>query len=217
MADISSIKLPSGTTYTVKDSIARSHIGNKSNPHGVTAAQVGAAPAAHTHTSIESIQLTNQDLNDYMDNSVRFLYAPGGNTVKNAPSGCDTFGVYCYRSDWGYYSQELTDTSGRKYIRIFKNDVWSAWKEIVTSSNVAGYKVNNAGYADSAGNASKVNNHTVDANVPFGAKFTDTTYSIATQTANGLMSSDDKAKLDSLSATSVSAITNSEIDTIVAS
>lgn len=44
-----------------------------------------------------------------------------------------------------------------------------------------------------------------------------TTYGVATQNANGLMSSSDKTKLDSLSTTSVSAITNSEIDTIVAS
>jgi hypothetical protein len=41
MADISSIKLPNGTTYTVKDSETRKHIGNKSNPHGVTADQIG--------------------------------------------------------------------------------------------------------------------------------------------------------------------------------
>ena len=41
MADISSIKIPSGTTYTVKDSTARKHIGNKRNPHGVTKEQVG--------------------------------------------------------------------------------------------------------------------------------------------------------------------------------
>ena len=41
-------------------------------------------------------------------------------------------------------------------------------------------KVNNAGYADSAGNASKVNNHIVNADVPSGAKFTDTTYSAIT-------------------------------------
>lgn len=217
MADVSSIKLPSGTTYTVKDSEARNHIGNKSNPHGVTAAQVGAAPTAHTHTSIESIELTNQDLNDYKSNSVNFLFAMGGNTVKNVPSGVTAFGVYCYRSAMGFYIQELADTSGNKYIRTYDSKVWLAWKKIITSSNVAGYKVNNAGYADSAGNASKVNNHTVDANVPSGAKFTDTTYGVATQKANGLMSAADKTKLDNLSATSVSAITNSEIDSIVAS
>lgn len=47
MADISSIKLPSGTTYTVKDSAARSHIGNESNPHGVTKSQVGLGNVAN--------------------------------------------------------------------------------------------------------------------------------------------------------------------------
>lgn len=43
-------------------------------------------------------------------------------------------------------------------------------------------------YANSAGNASKVNNHTVNSDVPSGAKFTDTVYSHPTYTAksNGL-------------------------------
>lgn len=47
MADISSIKLPNGTTYTVKDSTSRNHIGNKNNPHGVTKAQVGLGNVAN--------------------------------------------------------------------------------------------------------------------------------------------------------------------------
>lgn len=51
----------------------------------------------------------------------------------------------------------------------------------------------------------------------FTQQDTNTTYGVATQKANGLMSAADKTKLDNLSATSVSAITNSEIDTIVAS
>lgn len=180
MADISSIKLPNGTTCTVKDSTARNHISNKNNPHGVTAAQVGAAEKAHTHTSIESIQLNDQNLNDYTGNAVRFLYAGGGNTVKNVPSGVTAFGVYCYRSAAGWYTQELSDTNGKKYIRTYNGQSWTSWRTIIDSSNVAGYKVNNAGYADSAGNASKVNNHTVNADVPSGAKFTDTTYSAIT-------------------------------------
>ena len=180
MADISSIKLPNGTTYALKDSTARNHIGNKNNPHGVTAAQVGAAATVHTHTSIESIQLSNQDLNDYTGNAVRFLYAGGGNTVKNVPSGVTAFGVYCYRSATGGYTQELSDTNGKKYIRTYNGKSWTSWRTIIDSSNVAGYKVNNAGHADSAGNASKVNDHTVNADVPSGAKFTDTTYSAIT-------------------------------------
>lgn len=39
-------------------------------------------------------------------------------------------------------------------------------------------------YANSAGNASKVNNHTVNSNVPSGAKFTDTVYSHPTTSGN---------------------------------
>ena len=39
-------------------------------------------------------------------------------------------------------------------------------------------------YANSAGNASKVNNHTVNSDVPSGAKFTDTVYSHPTTSGN---------------------------------
>ena len=56
-----------------------------------------------------------------------------------------------------------------------------------------------ANNAATATNASKVNNHTVNSDVPSNAKFTDTTYSNATTSAAGLMSAADKAKLDSLS------------------
>lgn len=53
-------------------------------------------------------------------------------------------------------------------------------------------------YATSAGNATKVNNHTVNADVPSGAKFTDTTYNDATTLVHGLMSVTDKKKVDNL-------------------
>ena len=53
-------------------------------------------------------------------------------------------------------------------------------------------------YADEAGNATTVGGFTVGINVPAGAKFTDTTYNVATTDANGLMSSTDKNKLDTL-------------------
>ena len=53
-----------------------------------------------------------------------------------------------------------------------------------------------SGFASYAGEAATVNGHTVNADVPSGAKFTDTTYSVATTSANGLMSSSDKTKLN---------------------
>lgn len=47
------------------------------------------------------------------------------------------------------------------------------------------------------GNADTVNEHTVNADVPADAKFTDTTYELATSSTDGLMSVADKNKLDS--------------------
>ena len=56
-------------------------------------------------------------------------------------------------------------------------------------------KVGYSGYSDNSG---KVNNHTVNSDVPANAKFTDTTYPDATTSAHGLMSPADKTKLDKI-------------------
>ena len=65
------------------------------------------------------------------------------------------------------------------------------------------------GNADTATNATKVNGHTVNSDVPANAKFTDTTYSVVTTSENGLMSYSDKTKLDGMVA-----ITTDQIDAI---
>lgn len=74
---------------------------------------------------------------------------------------------------------------------------WSSWQQFYTT----GYKPTKADvglgnvdntadsaksvkYANSAGNASKVNGHTVNSDVPSGAKFTDTVYSHPTTSGN---------------------------------
>lgn len=109
-------------------------------------------PSAHTHTSIESVQLTNQNLNNYKSNSVQFLFGAGGNTVTNKPAGVEDFGCYCYRGAQGWYYQELI-YHDNKYQRYFDGTSWQGWKKIVNETNVAGYKVNNAANADKATNA----------------------------------------------------------------
>lgn len=60
------------------------------------------------------------------------------------------------------------------------------------------------------GNASTVNGHTVNENVPSGAKFTDTTYAIATTSANGLMSKDMVTKLNGI-ASGATAVTSTTV------
>lgn len=52
---------------------------------------------------------------------------------------------------------------------------------------------------DEAKNATTVNGHTVESNVPKNAKFTDTTYGLATDTKNGLLSSNSYKDIQKLS------------------
>lgn len=63
-------------------------------------------------------------------------------------------------------------------------------KEYISKAKVAS--------ATSADNAIKVNNHTVNTDVPTNAKFTDTTYKEATTASAGLLGTEDKAYLDTL-------------------
>lgn len=195
MADISSIKLPSGTTYTVKDSTARSHIGNKSNPHGVTAGQIGAvSKSGDTMTgglNAEFFSTGEAEENYFQSKKLR---------------GEGNAATYYHAIDFGYKNHNNVDFHEC-------GGVWNFYKN-ESGKQDGGILV---GAITPNGWSGKVDGYTISADVPAGAKFTDTTYSIATQNANGLMSATDKTKLDSLSATSVSAITNSEIDTIVAS
>ena len=76
------------------------------------------------------------------------------------------------------------------YYRNCAKGTWGTW------TNVA-----------DGGNAATVNGHRVNSDVPANAKFTDTTYGVATTSANGLMSSTDKSKLDGI-ATGANAYTH---------
>lgn len=90
-------------------------------------------------------------------------------------------------------------------------NVQSDWNESDTGSD-AYIKNKPTSLPANGGNADTVGGHTVAADVPANAKFTDTTYNPATQSANGLMSAADKKKLDE-----ITAITTEEIDDILAS
>ena len=87
-----------------------------------------------------------------------------------------------------------------------KADVAADLKELTDSMGALGYgdmmkatyDADNDGIVD---NAKQVDGHTVGVDVPADAKFTDTTYSNATTSVDGLMSSGDKSKLDTLEST----------------
>ena len=69
------------------------------------------------------------------------------------------------------------------------------WVELFDLSSNAGL----VSRATTANNALKANGHTVNADVPVNAKFTDTTYGAVTDSASGLMTAAQKKKLDGLS------------------
>lgn len=191
MADISTIKLPSGTTYTVKDSTARSHIENKSNPHGVTKAQVGLGNVDNTADSSKVVK----GLLDYNDASRTMQIGYAG-------SGLSTTKYFAAYDSTGLKIKDITPAVA---------------KTVMSLNNVANYDQSKAIKSITRSGTTFTATALDGTTFTFTQQDTNTTYGVATQSANGLMSAADKTKLDSLSATSVSAITNSEIDTIVAS
>ena len=92
----------------------------------------------------------------------------------------------------------------------------NTWRPLGTTADTAcagnDSRLSNARPAN-GGNASTVNGHTVNADVPENAKFTDTTYSVATISAAGLMSVYDKTNLTNVvNAQSSSYFTQDEIN-----
>ena len=91
-------------------------------------------------------------------------------------------GMLCFRTDLKKFYYLAADGT--------------TWVEIINVSAGSG-KVKSAETAD---NATKVNSHTVNSDVPANAKFTDTTYAAATNSAAGLMTAAQKTKLDGVAA-----------------
>lgn len=121
MADISVITLPSGSSYNLKDSTARSSLNNK---------------AVIT-------QLTNENLNNVT--TPGFYNAGGGNTVTNKPNGIEHFGlevIHC--ASGSYYVQIIYNTNGNvSYRRYCSNGTWTNWtQDRLTDNNT--WKANSA-------------------------------------------------------------------------
>lgn len=184
----------------------------------------GATSAATARTALgvqnpitAANALTNQNLNSY--NSVEqcgWYYAAGGNSVTNKPSGVDHFGMFVMQTAMSVFSQILYDNSNKIWTRSYSNSSWSSWTALVRTTDTIAKAA--SATQDSAGqtiNTTYVKSVTASGRTVTVTKgngttstFTtqDTTYSAATQSADGLMSSADKRKLDGLSGDHASAI-----------
>lgn len=88
-----------------------------------------AAAAAFIYT-----QLTNQDLDDYLDEG-RWYYAGGGNTTTNKPSGVNAYELYVGRNASGYRYQKLITSNGLIWFRYHDSSAWKTWVRWYTDMN----------------------------------------------------------------------------------
>lgn len=79
-------------------------------------------------------QLTNQDLDDYLDEG-RWYYAGGGNTTTNKPSGVDAYELYVGRNASGYRYQKLITSGGLIWFRYHDSSAWKTWVRWYTDMN----------------------------------------------------------------------------------
>ena len=79
-------------------------------------------------------QLTNQDLDDYLDEG-RWYYAGGGNTTTNKPSGVDAYELYVGQNASGYRYQKLITSSGLIWFRYHDSSAWKTWVRWYTDMN----------------------------------------------------------------------------------
>lgn len=152
-----------------------------------------------------------------------WYYAGGGSTVAGKPSGVDGFGMFVTRTAINAVAQFLFDSGdgyrNKIWTRMYFNNQWSPWTALVrTTDTIANATNATKATQDSAGqtiNTTYVKSVTASGRTVTVTKgngttstFTtqDTTYPTATQSADGLMSSADKKKLDGLSGDYASAI-----------
>lgn len=148
-------------------------------------------------------QLVDVDLNTlYKIDHQGIYYGGGGNTCTNKPSGIDSFGLNIYRIASGCVAQEIIslESNNVTYFRTYYNS-WSTWIKIYSTSNKptpaelgAAPSVHThtksqitdfpTSLPANGGNSTTVNGHTVNADVPSGAKFTDTVYTHSTTSGN---------------------------------
>ena len=171
-------KHPTDTSRAAQTSLD-SHTGNKSNPHGVTLAQLGLTATAAELNTLDGITATVTELN-YVDGVTSNIQ-----TQLNGKAASGHTHNYAGSSSAGGAA-----TSANK----LNTNAGSATQPVYFANGIP-----------------VKTTYTLGASVPAGAKFTDTTYGVATTSANGLMSASDKSKLDGMVL-----VTVSEVETYLA-
>lgn len=151
----------------------------------------------------------SENLNNYNTLSkLGVYYSSGGNSITNKPSGVDNFALQVFKDGVGDTSVSQTLYANDViYVRRYNGTSWTSWTKVgaggitsipqASSSALGGIKI---GYSDNGRNYAVELDSSGKAYVNVPWTDTNTTYNVATTSANGLMSSSDKSKLDGIQA-----------------
>lgn len=151
----------------------------------------------------------SENLNNYNTLSkLGVYYSSGGNSITNKPSGVNNFALQVFKDGVGDTSVSQTLYANDViYIRGYNGTSWTSWTKVgaggitsipqASSSALGGIKI---GYSDNGKNYAVELDSSGKAYVNVPWTDTNTTYNVATTSANGLMSSSDKSKLDGIQA-----------------
>lgn len=151
----------------------------------------------------------SENLNNYNTLSkLGVYYSSEGNSITNKPSGVNNFALQVFKDGVGDTSVSQTLYANNTiYVRRYNGTSWSSWTKIgaggitsipqASSSALGGIKI---GYSDNGRNYAVELDSSGKAYVNVPWTDTNTTYNVATTSANGLMSSSDKSKLDGIQA-----------------
>ena len=151
----------------------------------------------------------SENLNNYNTLSkLGVYYSSGGNSITNKPSGVNNFALQVFKDGVGDTSvSQILYANGVIYVRGYNGTSWTSWTEIgaggitsipqASSSALGGIKI---GYSDNGKNYAVELDSSGKAYVNVPWTDTNTTYNVATTSANGLMSSSDKSKLNGIQA-----------------
>lgn len=152
--------------------------------------------------------ISSGDLNTYRGTQyLGVYYANYGNSISNKPSGVSQFSLHVLLENNDSSTIQVLYSKNKIYTRAYESSSWSSWTEIgaggitsipqASSSALGGIKI---GYSDNGRNYAVELDSSGKAYVNVPWTDTNTTYNVATTSANGLMSSSDKSKLDGIQA-----------------
>lgn len=151
----------------------------------------------------------SENLNNYNTLSkLGVYYSSGDNSITNKPSGVNNFALQVFKDGVGDTSVSQTLYANDViYVRRYNGTSWTSWTKIgaggitsipqASSSALGGIKI---GYSDNGRNYAVELDSSGKAYVNVPWTDTNTTYNVATTSADGLMSSSDKFKLNGIQA-----------------